>query len=116
MRALGGRVTVTTHKQCNSQSGSGPEGSLQGPNTVINFLKAAKGLDAPPVRALPSGRRADLNLSDGSVYSPPIMRKAGDGTALSIEGKPAEVEKTYNKWRDRNPHFVRPAVQGPACI
>jgi hypothetical protein len=109
VRALGGRVTVTTHKQCNSQSGSGPEGSLQGPNTVINFLKAAKGLDAPPVRGtFPSGRRADLNLSDGSVYSPPVMRKAGDGTALSIEGTPAEVEKAYNEWRDRNPQLNAP--------
>ena len=108
-RALGGRLTVTVHEACNSQSGSAAEGNLQRPNSLINLLKAVKGLGASPVRGtFPSGRRADLDLKDGSVYSPPIQRRAQDGTALSIEGKPDEVENAYNKWRDRNPHLNAP--------
>jgi hypothetical protein len=72
-------------------------------------LKGVKGSGASPVPgSFPSGRRAELNLQDGSVYSPPIMRKSGDGTALSIEGTPAQAEKAYNTWRDCNPHINAP--------
>lgn len=107
-QALGGRVTVIAHKACNNQSGSAAEGNLQRPNTVINIMKSAKGLGASPVPGtFPSGRRAELN-KDGSVYSPPILRKAEDGTALSIEGTPAEAEKAYHTWRNRNPHLNAP--------
>ena len=108
-QALGGRVTVTTHKTCNNQSGSAAEGNLQRPHTIINLLKGVKGQGASPVPgSFPSGRRAELNLQDGSVYSPPIMRKSEDGTALSIEGTSAQAEKAYNTWRDRNPHINAP--------
>jgi hypothetical protein len=109
VRALGGRVTVTTHKQCNSQSGSGAEGSLQRPTSMINLLKAAKGLSAAPVPGMfSSGRRAELNFKDGTVYSPPVIRKTGDGTPLSFEGTLAEAEKAYDTWRNRNPHLNAP--------
>ena len=108
-RALGGRVVVTAHRTCNSQSGSAAEGDLQRPNTVINILKAVKGLHATPVRGtFPSGRRASVDLKDGSVHSPPTMDKAEDGTALSIEGTPAEAENAFNTWRARNPHLNPP--------
>lgn len=109
VRALGGHVTVTTHKRCNSQSGSAAEGSVQRPASMINLLKAAKGLSASPVPGtFSSGRPVELNFKDGSVYSPPVIRKAGDGTALNIEGTPAEAEKAYSTWRDRNPHLNAP--------
>jgi hypothetical protein len=103
-RSLGGRVVITAHRTCNNQSGSAAEGNLQRPNTVINIIKAAKGLHTSPVQGVfSSGRPASVNFRDGSVHSPPIVHKADDGTALRIEGTPAEAENAYSKWRARNP-------------
>lgn len=108
-RALGGRVVVTAHMTCNSQSGSAAEGDLQRPSTLINLLKAVRGLDASPVPGtFPSGRRVQFDFKDGSVYSPPTVDKAQDGTTVRIEGTPAEAEKAYNTWRARNPHINAP--------
>jgi hypothetical protein len=108
-RSLGGRVVVTAHRTCNNQSGSAAEGNLQRPNTVINIIKAAKGLHTSPVQGVfSSGRPASVNFRDGSVHSPPTVHKADDGTALRIEGTPAEAEKAYSNWRARNPHLNAP--------
>lgn len=104
--SFGGRVVVTAHKTCNNQSGSGAEGRLQRPNTLINIMKAAKGLRTSPVQGtFPSGRPASINFGDGSVYSQPIVDKSADGTARRFEGTPAQVEKAYSKWQARNPHL-----------
>jgi hypothetical protein len=107
--ALGGRVVVTAHKTCNNQSGSGAEGDLQRPNTLVNIIKAVRGLPAPRVTGtFPSGRWAALDFRDGSVQSPPTVVKADDGTSLRIEGSPAEVEAAFNKWRARHPDLDVP--------
>ena len=107
--ALGGRVVVRAHETCNSQSGSGAEGDLQRPNTLVNLIKARHGLHSSPVRGtFPSGRRADLNLSNGGVYSPPEVVKDSNGIPIRIEGTPPEVEKAYNQLRSRHPDFNLP--------
>lgn len=108
-RALGAHVVVTAHKTCNNQSGSGPEGDLQRPNTLVNMLKAVKGLPASRIEVtFPSGRRALLNLTDGSVQAPPTVDRAADGTSLRIEGTPAQAEEALNTWRLRHPELDVP--------
>jgi hypothetical protein len=103
--ALGGRVTVLSHETCNNQSGSSAEGELQRPNSVINLMKAAKGLGSSPIRGtFPSVRRADLDLTDGSVYSPPSFIKSADGTDRR-RGAQGEARRT-------GPRGVQEAMMG----
>ena len=110
--ALGGHVVVRAHETCNSQSGARAEGDLQRPNTLVNLIKACHGLRSAPVRGtFPSGRRADLNLSTGGVYSPLEVVKNSNGMAIRIEGKAAEAEKAYNQLRSRRPDLNLPAFK-----
>jgi hypothetical protein len=82
-RALGGHITVIVHKTCNNQIGSAAEGNLQRPNTVINLMKAGRGLDASPIPGtFPSGRRAELDLKDGNLCSPPVLLRDGGASDL----------------------------------
>jgi hypothetical protein len=118
-KALGGRVTVPAHRMCNNQSGSGAEGDLQRPNTLLNLMKSVHGLDASSVRVtFSSGRIASLDLATGRASAPPEVARGDDGLIVRIEGTAQQVEAVYDKHRSRHPELGLPEYGNlpPGCV
>ena len=116
VRALGGRVVIMAHRTCNSQSGSAAEGDLQRPTPSSTCSRRSRASTQTQCRGrFPLGRRASLDLKNGSVHSPPTVDEAGDGTTLRIEGTPAEAEKALDAGLRTKPSPRCAGVQRPAA-
>lgn len=104
-QAFGGRVTVRTHKSCNSRYGGEEEGALHRPNTLLSMIRAARGLKAPPMRATArDGTAYDVDLSRGTAEEArPVVRVEHDSESirLSVRGSERSVKRVLKSWRKR---------------
>jgi hypothetical protein len=101
--AFGGRATVRTHPDCNSDIGGGPEGRLHGGRSLINFVASVQGLSATEV---PGKAKDGTELSTDfaarrtSLARPEVeIAKGSEVVNLRAVGRPEHLQKILRDWR-----------------
>lgn len=105
-QAFGSRVTVVTHRACNNGIGAGSEGNLHKANSVMNFIKLARGLPHKPFVGIGAdGTTYDTDLINKTFApSQPIVAIEDNGARVTFQMRGAP-EQLRRRMKDLRKHW-----------